>query len=68
MIFHPNGKHLLSVSDDKSIRVWDLAERRCIKILAEAHEHFIACADFNSRDPHLVTGSVDQNVRVWPCK
>jgi len=68
VIFHPNGKHLLSVSDDKSIRVWDLQERRCIKILADAHEHFVGCADFNVRDPHLVTGSVDQQVRVWPCK
>lgn len=68
VIFHPNGKHLISVSDDKSIRIWDLQERRCIKVLHEAHDHFIACADFNIKDPHLATGSVDQQVLVWPCK
>ena len=68
VIFHPNGKHLMSVSDDKSIRVWDLQERRCIKIFNEAHSHFITCADFNSKDPHLATGSVDQDIKIWPCK
>jgi len=58
----------MSVSDDKSIRVWDLQERRCIKIFNEAHSHFITCADFNSKDPHLATGSVDQDIKIWPCK
>lgn len=24
LVFHPNNKYLLSVSDDKSIRIWDL--------------------------------------------
>jgi len=68
VIFHPNGKHLISVSDDKSVRIWDLQERRCIKILSEAHGHFVACADFNRKDPHLATGSVDQEVKIWACK
>jgi len=24
LVFHPNGKYLLSASDDKSVRIWDL--------------------------------------------
>lgn len=24
VIFHPNGRHIISVSDDRTIRVWDL--------------------------------------------
>lgn len=24
LIFHPNGKYLISTADDKSIRIWDL--------------------------------------------
>lgn len=68
VIFHPNGKHLISVADDKCIRIWDLKDRRCIKIFSEAHEHFIACADYNKKDPYFATGSVDQTIKIWPCK
>jgi platelet-activating factor acetylhydrolase IB subunit alpha len=33
---------LLSVSDDKTLRVWDLAAKRLFKAL-EAHSHFTSC-------------------------
>ena len=35
VLFHPNGKLLISVSDDKSIMIWDLVQRRCIKTIHE---------------------------------
>lgn len=41
LVFHPSGKFLLSASDDKTIRVWELATGRCIKTV-EAHGHFVA--------------------------
>ena len=40
LVFHPTGKFLLSCSDDKTIRVWELATGRCIKT-GEAHGHFV---------------------------
>lgn len=44
VVFHPSGKYLLSVADDRSIRCWDLSqEAKCIKVLSSAHEHFITC-------------------------
>lgn len=33
---------LLSASDDKTVRVWDLATGRCTKTI-EAHSHFVTC-------------------------
>lgn len=44
LVFHPGGKYLLSVSDDKTLRCWDLTqEARCVKVLGDAHGHFINC-------------------------
>jgi platelet-activating factor acetylhydrolase IB subunit alpha len=44
LAFHPGGKYLLSVSDDKTLRCWDLSQDgRCVKVLKDSHERFIAC-------------------------
>lgn len=66
--FHPNGKHLLSVGDDRSLRVWDLEQRRCVKTIADAHAHFVSCLDFNDKFPMVATGGVDNAVKVWECR
>ena len=43
IVFHPGGKYLLSVSDDKTLRCWDLSqEGKCVRVLP-AHEQFISC-------------------------
>lgn len=39
LVFHPGGKYVISVSDDKTLRVWDLANKRNTKTLL-AHGHF----------------------------
>ncbi|KAI0418386.1 nuclear distribution protein pac-1a [Xylaria grammica] len=42
LVFHPGGKYLLSVSDDKTLRCWDLGQDgRCVKVIGEPHERFI---------------------------
>jgi platelet-activating factor acetylhydrolase IB subunit alpha len=41
--FHPSGRYLLSVSDDKTIRCWDLSqEGKCVKVVDAAHQHFVS--------------------------
>ena len=42
LVFHPTGKYLLSASDDKTIRIWDLKTGRCTKTI-DAHGHFVTC-------------------------
>ncbi len=44
LVFHPGGKYLISVSDDKTIRCWDLSqEGKCVRTVEDAHEHFVTC-------------------------
>jgi len=63
--FHPNGKYLLSVSDDKSIRIWDFKQGRAVKVLSDAHKHFVTCMDLHPKSLCLITGSVDNSIKVW---
>lgn len=41
LVFHPNGKYLLSASDDRSIRIWEIKTGRCIRTIA-AHDRFVS--------------------------
>jgi WD40 repeat protein len=44
IVFHPGGKYLLSVSDDKTIRCWDLSQQgKCVRIVRDASDNFISC-------------------------
>ncbi|KAJ5174328.1 Nuclear distribution protein nudF 1 [Penicillium canariense] len=42
LVFHPGGKYLLSVADDKTLRCWDLTQEcKCVRTIF-AHDHFIS--------------------------
>lgn len=65
VVFHPGGKYLLSVADDKSLRCWDLSQDgKCVRVLGEAHGHFISClrwAPVISKDGPVGNGTTGQN-------
>lgn len=47
LVFHPGGKYLISVSDDKPLRCWDLSQDgKCVKVLKALHNHFISGVGF----------------------
>jgi WD40 repeat protein len=37
--FHPCGLFLISASDDRSVRIWDLSKARTLKTLSDAHRY-----------------------------
>eukprot|EP00828_Plagiopyla_frontata_P046175 TRINITY_DN8117_c0_g1_i3.p2 TRINITY_DN8117_c0_g1~~TRINITY_DN8117_c0_g1_i3.p2 ORF type:complete len:315 (-),score=46.00 TRINITY_DN8117_c0_g1_i3:87-1031(-) len=65
---HQNGKFLYSVSDDKSLRIWDLTTGKQFRKINEAHTQFVTCIDVKDKLPFVVTGGVDQAIKIWECK
>lgn len=75
LVFHPTGKYLMSVSDDKHMRVWEMATGRCTKKI-QAHEHFVSCIAWGNvggngggnekrRVNVVATGGIDLAVNIW---
>ena len=65
VLLHPSGQYVISSSDDKTIRVFDIKAQRCLRTLEAAHEHFVTSLDMHPTLPILVSGSVDATIRCW---
>ncbi|KAH8594018.1 WD40-repeat-containing domain protein [Bisporella sp. PMI_857] len=61
LVFHPSGKYLLSVSDDKTLRRWDSAqEGKCVNVLSDAHERFVSCLRWARGSVKDISGAEEQ--------
>lgn len=64
LLFHPGGRYLLSVSDDYTIRCWDLSqEGKCVKTIDDAHTHFVSAirwAPSINKGPSAVVANGDK--------
>jgi WD40 repeat protein len=60
----PDGKRVVSGSDDKTVRVWDLASGRCEATL-EGHGDRVCSVAVSPDGKRVVSGSGDKTVRVW---
>ena len=59
---------MISCSDDRSMRVWDLVKRRCAHVIEDAHEHFVTSLAVHPSIPVICTGSVDMKAHIWECR
>ncbi|CAH8336165.1 unnamed protein product [Eruca vesicaria subsp. sativa] len=58
------SQHLLSSSMDKTVRLWDLSSKSCLKVFS--HSDFVTCIQFNPVDDnYFISGSLDAKVRIW---
>ena len=63
-VFSPNGKLLVSVSEDHQVIVWDFTRRMRLKTLTE-HTGPVTTVAFSPDGKWFVTGGQDQTVILW---
>ncbi|KAG9159190.1 hypothetical protein Leryth_018163 [Lithospermum erythrorhizon] len=55
---------LLSSSMDKTVRLWDMQTKSCLKMFA--HNDYVTCIHFNPvDDDYFISGSLDGKIRIW---
>ncbi|HEY9806354.1 MAG TPA: serine/threonine-protein kinase, partial [Candidatus Obscuribacterales bacterium] len=64
LAFSADGQWLASGSDDKTVRLWNLAARTPIQRLTE-HDRAIQAVAFSPDSQWLASGSDDKTVRLW---
>jgi WD40 repeat protein len=62
--FSPDGKQVVSSSDNKTVRLWDAAIGVALQML-EGHSLWVSSVAFSPNGKQVVSGSRDRIVRVW---
>ncbi|QRV93089.1 hypothetical protein RhiJN_21107 [Ceratobasidium sp. AG-Ba] len=62
--FSPNGRHIISGSYDKTVRIWDADTGAQVGELV-GHLDWVESVDFSPDGRRIASGSSDKTVRVW---
>jgi WD40 repeat protein len=62
----PNGLHILSLSRDETLRVWDASRGTCLATLT--HEDMILACSWSPDGTQIISASADKAIRVWDAR
>jgi WD40 repeat protein len=64
VVFSPDGRKVLTSSDDHTARIWDAATGKNLWVL-KGHKDGLTGAEFSPDGRRVVTASWDQTARIW---
>jgi eukaryotic-like serine/threonine-protein kinase len=64
LAFSPDGRRILTGSEDGIVRVWDAASGTCLHDLV-GHGNRVLCAVYSPDGKRIASGGNDNNVRIW---
>ncbi|XP_025963389.1 WD repeat-containing protein 88 [Dromaius novaehollandiae] len=66
--FDPDNQRVISVSYDKTIKLWDMITRSTSITIKEGHTNAISDCCFTSEGHYLCTASWDKTLKIWDIK
>ncbi len=64
IVFSPDGTKVVTASDDKTAKIWDVATGELLHTL-KGHTGYVWSAAFSPNGNYIVTASADGTVKIW---
>ncbi|MEN9610557.1 MAG: hypothetical protein RLZZ628_1371 [Bacteroidota bacterium] len=65
MAYSPDGRFLLTGSQDKSLKLWSITTGTILRTIAKAHDEYVYAVAFSPDGKKIASGSYEGTVKVW---